>query len=210
MLTTLMEHFEQGNFLGAIGLLVSNRDVDSYQIALNKYSEMVEKLHGMGFKVMVVTIPVVLDDILDDDAMIQDIMNIPVDQVPWDEFSFMVYTTTFRRLLQTDLSSDLVYSYGRDAVETYGEKAAIDLGIIGHEGMVAEEGMTNVEELRVQVGAAKEAGLSRIHAYSLDGIVHLDEQDPWYESFQVPRTRPEEEVAVSMFRGVLQFLDRLF
>jgi hypothetical protein len=142
--------------------------------------------------------------------MIQDVMNIPVDQVPWDEFSFMAYTTTFSRFLQTELSSDLVHSYGLDAVMAYGEKAAIDLGIIGHEGMVAEEGMTDVEEIRAQVGAAKEAGLTRIHAYSLDGIVHLDEQDPWYESFQAPPIPPEEEVAVSVFRGVLQFLDRLF
>jgi hypothetical protein len=122
----------------------------------------------------------------------------------------MAYTTTFSRFLQTELSSDLVHSYGLDAVMAYGEKAAIDLGIIGHEGMVAEEGMTDVEEIRAQVGAAKEAGLTRIHAYSLDGIVHLDEQDPWYESFQAPPIPPEEEVAVSVFRGVLQFLDRLF
>jgi len=159
----------------------------------------------------VVPIPIVLDHILDDDAMIQDIMNIPVDQVPWDEFSFMAYTTTFSRLLQTELSSDLVYSYGRDALETYGEKAAIDLGIIGHEGMVAEEGMTRVEEIRALVGAAKEAGLARIHVYSLDKIVHLDEQDPWYASLQAPSIPPrEEEAAGSVFRGVLQFLDRLF
>jgi hypothetical protein len=171
---------------------------------------MVETLHGMGFKVMVVTIPVVLDDISDDDAMIQDVLNIPIDKVPWDEFSFMAYTTTISRLLQTELSSNLVFSYGRDAVEAYGEKAAIDLGIIGNVGMVAEEGMTDVEEIRAQVGAAKEAGLTRIHAYSLDGIVHLDEQNPWYEAFQAPPTPPDEEPAVSLFRRVLRILDLLF
>ena len=209
MLTTLIESFEERNILGVLGLLISNRDVDAYQMALDKYAAMVETLHGMGFKVMVVTMPIVLDDILDDDAMIQDVMNIPVDQVPWDEFSFMAYTTTFSRLLQTELSSNLVYSYGSDAVKAYGEKAAIDLGIIGHEGMVAEEGMTDVEEIRAQVGAAKEAGLTRIHAYSLDGIVRLDEQDPWHEAFQAAPNPPEEEPAVSLFRGVLQFLDLL-
>jgi hypothetical protein len=70
--------------------------------------------------------------------------------------------------------------------------------------------MTDAEEIRAQVGAAKEAGLTRIHAYSLDGIVHLDEQDPWYEAFQAPPTLPEEEPTVRLFRGALQFLDRLF
>ena len=55
------------------------------------------------------------------------------------------------------------------------------------------------------------AGLTNIHAYSLDGIVHLDEQDPWYEAFQAPAPSepPEEEPMVSIFRGALQFLDRL-
>jgi hypothetical protein len=209
MLTTLIGFFEEANFLGVLRLLFNNRDVGSYQMALDKYAAMVETLHGMGFRVMVVTIPIVLDDILDGDAMIQDVMNIPVDQVPWDEFSFMAYTTTFSRLLQTELSSSLVHSYGRDAVKAYGEKAAIDLGVIGNEGIVEEEGMTDVEEIRAQVGAAKDAGLTRIHAYSLDGIVHMDEQNPWHEAFQAPPTPPGEEPAVSLFRGILQFLDRL-
>ena len=209
MLTTLIELFEKGNILGALRLLFDNRDVDSYQVALDKYAEMAETLHGLGFKVMVVTIPIVLDDILDGDSMIQDVMNIPVDQVPWDEFSFMAYTTTFSRLLRTELSSNLVYSYGRDAVKACGEKAAIDLGVIGHAGMVEGEGMTDVEEIRAQVGAAKEAGLTRIHAYSLDGIVHLDEQDAWYEAFQAPQRPADKEPLVRLFRFALKTLDRV-
>jgi len=211
MFTTLIERFEQGDIAGAFDLLFDNRDAAAYEEALAKYGDMVDVLHGMGFKVMVVTIPIVLDDVGDDDALIQDVLNIPVHSVPWDQFSFMAYTTTFSRLLGTELSADLVYSYAADADEMYGDKAAIDLGVIAHGGMVEGEGITDVDEVRAQVGAAKVAGLENIHAYSLDGIVHLDEQDPWYEAFQTPEPSepPEEEPMVSLFRGGLWFLDLL-
>ncbi len=211
MFTTLIELFEQGDIGGAFDLLFENRDAVAYTEALVKYEDMVDTLHGMGFKVMVVTIPIVLDDVWDDDALIQDVMNIPVHGVPWDEFSFMAYTTTFSRLLSAELSSDLVYSYAEDAFRVYGDKAAIDLGVIAHGGMVEGEGISDVDEVRAQVGAAKKAGLTNIHAYSLDGIVHLDEQDPWYEAFQAPAPSepPEEEHMVRVFRGALQVLDRL-
>ena len=66
-----------------------------------------------------------------------------------------------------------------------------------------------MDEIRAQVGAAKEAGLAKIHAYSLDGILHLEEQAPWYEAFQAPPLLPEEEAAVQGFRGALHFLDRV-
>ncbi len=139
-------------------------------------------------------------------------MNIPVHGVPWDEFSFMAYTTTFSRLVGTELSADLVYSYASDADSLYGDRAAIDLGVIAHGGMVEGEGITDVDEVRSQVGAAKMAGIANIHAYSLDGIVHSEEQDPWYEAFrtQAPAERPEEESMATLFRGALRFLDRVF
>lgn len=212
MFTTLIELFEQGDIPGAFNLLFGNRDAAAYAEALAKYEDMVDTLHGMGFKVMVVTIPIVLDDVWDNDALIQDVMDIPVHGVPWDELSFMAYTTTFSRLLGAELSSGLVYSYAEDADEVYGDKAAIDLGVIAHGGMMEGEGITDVDEVRAQVGAAKKAGLENIHAYSLDGIVHLDEQDPWYEAFQSPASseRPEEEGMVSLFRGGLWFLDLVF
>jgi hypothetical protein len=210
MFTALIDLIEQGDIEGAFDLLFDNRDSAAYFEALGKYEDMVETLHTRGFKVMVVTIPIVLDDIWDRDALIQDVMNIPVHGIPWDEFSFMVYTTTFSRLLQSELSSDLVYSYGLDAKRAYQDKAAIDLGVIAHGGMVEGEGISDVDEVRAQVGAAKEAGITRIHAYSLDGIVHLDEQDPWYEAFQAPQTAADKEPIVRLFRFGLKTLDFLF
>ena len=210
MFTDLIGLFEQGDIGGAFDLLLDNRDAGAYALARAKYADLVEALHARGFRVMVVTIPVVLDDVWDGDSLIQDLMDIPVHGVPWDEFSFMAYTTTFGRMLGQELSAYLVYSYGLDAVRAYGEKAAIDLGVIGHGGMVEGEGISDVDEIRAQIGAAREAGLANIHAYSLDGIVHLEEPELWYEAFQAPAAPAEKETAVDLFRGALHFLDRLF
>jgi len=65
MFTALIDLFEQGDIGGAFDLLFENRDAASYTEALAKYADMVKALHARGFQVMLVTIPIVLDDIRD-------------------------------------------------------------------------------------------------------------------------------------------------
>jgi hypothetical protein len=207
---TLAELLKNEDYCGAAALLLNNQDPESFAQAAGKYTDMVSTLHGRGFKVMVVTFPMVLDDLVaDSDNSIQDLLNIPVAPVPWDELSFMTYTTTFATMAHAEITPYLPYTYGLDAVRFYGDKAALDLGVIGNVGMVEEEGITDIQEMRAQVGAAKEAGLTKIHAYSLDGILTLEKQDQWYESFQAPHRPAKEQSRVNLIRCLFQSLDRL-
>lgn len=214
MMEQLMSMLENGDILGAVGLLVESHDQATYVQSVQKFTQLVETLHAMGFKVMVVTFPLVLDDLGDGDSSIQDALNTPVDGIPWDQISFMAYTTVFERIIPNDITPFLVKSYSRDALAAYGDRAAIDLGVIGGGGMMEGEGITNIQEFRAQVGAARGTGLTNIHAYSLDGILSLEEeqqQDPqvWYEAFQVePRDVPDQ-FTVNLMRCILQLLDNL-
>ena len=214
MMDQLMSMLENGDILGAVGLLVESHDQATYVQSVRQFTQMVEALHAMGFKVMVVTFPLVLDDLGDGDSTIQDALNTPVDGIPWDQISFMAYTTVFERIIPNDITPFLVKSYGRDALAAYGDRAAIDLGVIGEGGMMAGEGITNIQEFRAQVGAARGTGLTNIHAYSLDGIISLEEeqqQDPqiWFEAFQVePRDVPDQ-FTVNLMRSIIQLLDDL-
>jgi len=206
----LMAMLEAGDVIGAIDLLVSNHDPEVYARAAEKYTAMVESLHAMGFQVMVVTFPLVLDDLDDGDSTIQDVMNTPVEGIPWDELSFMAYTTVFSRFLSSEIGPYLVYSYGLDTVRAYPDRGALDLGVFGHAGMTGGEGITDIQEFRTQVGAAKQAGLERVHAYSLDGIVQdVPDPDRWMEAFRTTPAAPvPEQEAVDTFRSLIQLLDR--
>jgi hypothetical protein len=208
-LNALMEKLEQGDILGAIGLFIESHDPERYAQSKGKFTRMVEALQEMDFKVMVVTFPMVLDDLVDGDSSIQDALNTPVDGIPWDELSFMAYTTVFERFIPNDITPFLIKSYGRDALAAYGDKAALDLGVLGQGGITGGEGITEIQEFLAQVGVAKFVGLSRIHAYSLDGILGMENPEPWFEAFQTTPRDIGDQFTVNLLRGIIQLLDDL-
>lgn len=209
MLETLMDMLEEGDLLGAVRLLLENRNPAAFAEATAKYAAMVETLQDMGFRVMIVTFPLVLDGQGDGYSVVEDLMNTPVGGIPWDELSFMAYTSIFSRFLPGEVGPYLVYSYGKDALARYPGRAGLDLGVFGHAGMTGGEGITDIEAFRAQVGAARQAGLERIHAFSLDGIVtDMPDPDRWMEAFQTP-AQPElvqVEPLVDIFRALIRFL----
>jgi hypothetical protein len=214
LMQELFSRIENGDILGALGLLIDSHDSVLYAQSVRKFTRMVETLHGMGFKVMLVTFPLVLDDLKDGDATIQDALNTPVEGIPWDELSFMAYTTVFESVIPNDITPFLIKSYGLDAKAAYGGRAGVDLGVIGEGGMMAGAGITNIQEFRAQVGAAKQAGLTNIHAYSLNGILFLEEghqQDPqtWFQAFQAESRDVPDQFTVNLLRSVIQLVDQL-
>ena len=209
LMNEIIEAVEEGRIQDALARVLGNRDPEAFAVAAAKYSDLVERLHRMGFRVMVVTFPLVLDDLHDGDEGIQDLMNTPVSPVPWDEVSFMAYTTTFERLLQVPMEPYLVYSYSLDAIRFFGERAAVDLGVFGGGGVIEDEGIRDLRELRAQVGAARAAGVERIHAYSLDGILTLEDEAAWYGAFRSPAVTPPGQAAVDLLRGLIRIADAL-
>ena len=209
LMDALIAAAEEGRWLEAAMLILGNRDPESYAASIEAYTDLVDALHEMDFKVMVVTFPLVLDDLGDDDDNVQDLLNTPVNGVPWDEVSFMVYTTIFTKFLGIPMEPYLIYSYGLDAVRHYGQRAAVDLGVVGEGGMVEGQGIKDIRELRAQVGAAKAAGLKRVHVYSLEGILLLEDEAAWYGAFQAPASPPKKQAAVDLLRGLIQLADGL-
>lgn len=208
MLNKLLASLGSFDIATAVRILVENSDDESYKKAHGIYSAMVEKLHTMGFKVMVTTFPMLLDDLADGDSTIQNLLNIPVDGIAWDQISVMAYSTIFESILKTDVPEYLVYSYGADAVKYYGDRAAIELGMIGQVGMISYEGISDPEVLKKQVGAAKAAGLKDIHAYSLDGIMSFDNRQDFLEMFEARDPRKVDVfIPVALLRKGLKIID---
>lgn len=208
MLNKLLSSLGSFDIATAVRILAENMDDEGYREAHGIYSDMVEELHSMGFKVMVTTFPMLFDDLADGDSTIQNLLNIPVDGIAWDQISIMAYTSIFESLLKTDVPEYLVYSYGADAVKYYGDRAAIEIGMIAQIGMIAYEGISDPEVLKKQVGAAKAAGLKDIHAYSLDGILSFDNQEDFLEMFSAQEPRKVDVfIPVALIRKGLQLID---
>jgi hypothetical protein len=208
MLKKLLASLGSFDIATAVRILAENSDDEGYILTHGIYSRMVEELHSMGFKVMVTTFPMLLDDLADGDSTIQNLLNIPVDGIAWDQISIMAYSTIFESLLKTDVPEYLVYSYGVDAVKYYGDRAAIELGMIAQIGMISYEGISDPEVLKKQVGAAKAAGLKDIHAYSLDGILSFDNPQDFLDMFEAHEPRKVDVfIPVVLIRKGLQIID---
>ncbi len=205
-LMEVMALAESGDYGALAGALLGNLDPVHFVRASAVFQQLVDDLHGRGFHVMVVTYPQVLDDLSDWDCSLQDLLDIPVSTVAWDEVSTMVYTTMFSEvgeaLFGTPFGPDLVYSYARSTVQAFGMwQASIALGIAAD--------MTGPEQLEEEVAAAKAAGIQRIQVYSYRGVHAASNEDAWHEAFLVPEAVPEPEPAVGAMRSLLQLADRI-
>ncbi len=183
MMEELIRLCEKGSPLAAVRLLRRYAKRGSHRAARDEMELLVSELHARGTRVHAVTFPLVLHD---HSRKIESAFGILFDGIDWDEVSFMVYRPEFERLLGP-MSSDLVHRYARLAHRKFGARAAIDVGQVGRsEFPIVTHGFREPARLREDASAARAAGISRIHAYSLDGMLQFPEIAPWMEAANAP------------------------
>lgn len=150
------------------------------------------------------TYPLVLDQPPESTA-IEAALDIPVTGIEWDEVSFMVYQTAF--VQQTGLpwlGSGLVHSYARDAVARFGERAGLDLGVVGDFGVGLDPGdrYPDPATLRADVAAMLGAGipLARCRIYGLKGVSHSGGLARWLDLTTVTPDTPDTSLADGLRR----------
>jgi len=202
LIAQLNQLIEEGRYLEAGFLLLEQYSPDHFAYASELYQQMVDDLYALGFYSMVVTAPMLLDDLADGDTFLQDVMNIPVSTVKWHEVSTMVYTTTFEEYLGLNFGPYVVYDYALSTLEYFPQTASIALGVSSQ--------METPEELAVQIAAAKAAGIERIQVYSYSCTLTHPNPEEWHAAFQTPAQIPAWEPSTLLLRGLLNLADQLF
>ncbi|UCD85123.1 MAG: hypothetical protein JSU92_02735 [Deltaproteobacteria bacterium] len=192
------EAFQSGDIGMIISLLTGNINEQDFLSATGRYQDLVSLAHQRGFKVMVVTFPMVLDDFGDGDTTLQDALDIPIEGIDWDEVSFMAYRTTFSELWGEEFGPYLIYSYSRDALESYGDKAGIDVGLVRDQ---------EPTDILADIGASRAAGINKVHIYSLDGIMDNPPPDDWVNLDDANTTVPEDDQATGEIRSLILSID---
>ncbi len=204
----------KGDFTKILELLKSNMNMERFNSAKKKYIELVKIAHSRGFRVLCVTYPQVLDDIADGDDSIQDALDIPVTGIDWDEVSFMVYRTVFNDMWVQGFTSYLIYSYAKSAIEFFGERAGIDVGLVappvsggGEEIPGLANGYTAPEGLLEDIGAARSAGIMSVHIWPLDYVILYPEPERWVNTSNLDITPPEPDGVTDEIRELFAVLD---
>lgn len=197
-----------------LALLASHVQPERFSAARDALAGAVRDSAARGLPVHGVTYPLVLDAPPGSDA-VEDAFDIPVSGIDWDEVSFMVYQTAFAQQAGSWFGPDLVHRYARAAVERFGDRAGLDLGVVGPHGLGLEPGdrYPDVHALRADFAAARAAGIppERVRVYGLHGMLDsggvahwlsgLDELEP-----QAPEPRREVEnlrATVTALAGLL-------
>ncbi|MHB8876043.1 MAG: hypothetical protein ACYC8T_20325 [Myxococcaceae bacterium] len=192
-------------------------DPVAFAAARREYRALVQELHRRGFQVNMSTLAQVLDDFSDSDSTIQDALDVPVTGLEWDQLSFQIY----RSSLQGDyglmlpegarLTPDIVYDYAITAKQAFGDRAALDLGLIRSEGS-GFAGYTDPAELRADVAAALAAGVpaSQLQLFALDGLREMPDGDAWAAGLpQAEPVKPPADPGTRALRSWFQVLDGL-
>ncbi|NLH49268.1 MAG: hypothetical protein GX444_11790 [Myxococcales bacterium] len=198
----LNQYVQNGQYLEALTLLLANWNPERFAFAVDVYAQLVADLNERGFRTMVVTYPIVLDDLADGDASLQDLLDVPISGVPWHEVSTMVYSSTYEEYLPLDFTAYFAYDYARATVEYFGDRASIALGVSGQ--------MTDPQVLADEIAASKAAGVERIQVYSYAGSAGHADPDLWHATFTAPAQTPPPDFPTWLVREGGRLVDELF
>ena len=174
---------EEPDLVAILTLLRSGIDREGYAAATGIYAALVDEAHARGWRVLLTTLPQVLDDYEDGDDDIRQAFGIPLEGIAWDAITFQAYSTLFGDFLSnTSLGPYFVYDYAARAVQRFDARAGVDVGLVSA-GVSASSVYEGPIDLQEDLSAALAAGVpsTRIHVYALDGIVARIPSEAWLE-----------------------------
>lgn len=170
------------------------------------YAALVADARRRGWRVALTTLPFVVDG-----EGLARALALPVDGVPWDRITLQVYRTMFDDLVPRPVGRGfgpgLVHAYARAARARFGDRAGLDLGLVG-EGVWPASVYAGPADLGADLAAAHAAGIppSHLHVYDLGGIIERGPSEQWFAA--AGPARPPRDRAARCLRAALRLADR--
>jgi hypothetical protein len=176
-------HMQQREYIKLWRFAREQADPAAFARAAAELRKLVSELQRDGFKVLGATVRPVIEGLIHRSLLAQDVLGVPFSMIPWDRVSFLVYRYD---LSQPDYLA-WVHRYACACRQHFGERGALDLGMIGGESILeghldrwgeSEETMLRFlrhiaqpKDVRAGVAQAARCGLAHVHLYSLDGAL---------------------------------------
>ncbi|MDB4974245.1 MAG: hypothetical protein JWN48_2586 [Myxococcaceae bacterium] len=161
-------------------------DRAQYASATKTYKDLVDYLHGKGWRVQITTLTQMVDDYDDFDDGLRQAFNVPLEGIAWDEVNVQVYRTLNSLVLQSTAgptTSYFVYDYASRARRIWGARTSVSLGCTDPGDLApTAPSYSNGAQLREDVDAAAAAGIARnlVGVYQLRGMVRRPPLSQWF------------------------------
>jgi hypothetical protein len=200
-----------GQLNDLVGFLQADADPAAYAAAKEKLRTLIDEVKAAGLEAHCSTLAQVLDD--GSDEGIQRALDVPVDGLPWDRVSIQVYRTLMGELYASaahapdGFTPDLVYSYAVSARERYGDRAALDLGLVAAPGTFT--GYDEPSGLLADIAAARAAGIphGQLNVFALDGLDGRADLAAWLPADPGAGAAPERSQSTEDVRNIFLLLD---
>ncbi len=178
-----------------------NQDPGLFQSSKERIRELADWLHSRGLQTHLVTTSLLLTEESDDS--LEQALGIPVVPEAFDHLSFMSYRSEFERMLGR-MNSRVVYEHALRAKARYGEKASMDVGVVGDiEFPHPVRGYRRPKRLLQDLGALQAAGISRAQIYCWEGL----RGEEW-NSLDPKSKKPLFSMKFSLLDHLISWLDR--
>lgn len=166
-------------------------DRQAFQASIPAFQQVARDIRDQGAMALCAAMPMVVEDAVSGRSSWEDLAGGPVRDVEWDAIFLMIYTTWFAGLgLGWRASERLAWSWVQDAVQVWGDRLVVGLGVTN-----PGEGGENLtygrpERLAAAVAAVRAAGAQHVGLYDLEGILDSREPDIWLRT--LAQTGPQE------------------
>lgn len=171
-----------------------NLNARRFAQAVAQYRAILDKIHGFGARALCAAHDYIIEDFRLDAPVVQDFLETPVADVPWDVVSTMIYNSMVTEHFHVTLDDArwMQYEAGCELKRAFGERAGISLGLTGVGVLGDEPHYTGAAQLAPDVAAARAAGIDDIAIFNLEGILRSPDPAAWFHIAidtppQVPR-----------------------
>lgn len=178
--------------LGATAVNVHNLERGpspvAHRAAREALTGLVSRLHDRGIAVSAAATPVILLDPDEGDARPwQERLGTPVDGLPWDHVSPMLYTSILegwsRGVLGRPDARALLAEGTRATLARFGAQAGVSLGAVGTGAFGDEPTYRSVTELADDVAITRALGIDDLALFDLGGVLLRPPAEAWIEAF---------------------------
>jgi hypothetical protein len=184
----MYEQVRRRSVRGLASYLREQKDAARFADSVRALNALIGDLHAQGFQVLGSCNRVILDGLRYGNVTWQDAFNVPFSMIQWDRVSFISYRYQASRRYYLAM----VRRYSTLAVRYFGDRAGIDIGLIGDNRRIPEnlermrmfgggdrfmsylDGIQFPRELSAAIATARQAGVRYVNLYSLDGTLHAN------------------------------------
>lgn len=161
-----------------------NLQSQRFEQSVRDWSSFAQRLHHEGVSTLCAALDVVVDDLFLPQPVFQDVLETPIWAVGWQTVSVMHYNSLLAQLFGCSEADARWQQYvlGLKLVERLGpSRVGFSLGLTGV-GVLGDEAFyTSPESLRLDVAAARAAGVQELALYDLRGLLNQAQPEKWLE-----------------------------